>query len=193
MVGHPIIRLRAVLPEGDIDSADLSLNHIRNRNTLRSFVINEFLKEQPGTGNKELTSVCRYDAEELSDGRKVYLTRPAYLNKGFDFVVNVEGMIFPNGKTNPRHEDIFSDINLKIAAVPQEMVPVFKQQMLEMIEKIFYGVEADLIMENFELEEEFHRLPGLDYELILKVIKWLFIEQDICYWNWSGRGMLIKG
>ena len=136
MVVHPIIRLRAVLPEGDIDSADLSLNHIRNRNTLRSFVINEFLKEQPGTGNKELTSVCRYDAEELSDGRKVYLTRPAYLNKGFDFVVNVEGMIFPNGKTNPRHEDIFSDINLKIAAVPQEMVPVFKQQMLEMIEKI---------------------------------------------------------
>jgi len=27
-------------------------------------------------------------------------------------------------------------------------------------------------------------------EIILLAVKWLFIEQDITYWNWSGRGML---
>jgi hypothetical protein len=27
-------------------------------------------------------------------------------------------------------------------------------------------------------------------EIILLAIKWLFIEQDITYWNWSGRDML---
>ena len=28
--------------------------------------------------------------------------------------------------------------------------------------------------------------------VILLVIKWLFVEQDITYWNWSGRNMLKK-
>ena len=26
--------------------------------------------------------------------------------------------------------------------------------------------------------------------IVLLAIKWLFIEQDITYWNWSGRNML---
>jgi len=28
--------------------------------------------------------------------------------------------------------------------------------------------------------------------IILLAIKWLFIEQDITYWNWSGRNMLMN-
>ena len=30
-------------------------------------------------------------------------------------------------------------------------------------------------------------------DMICKCIKWLFIEQDITYWNWSGRNMLYNG
>lgn len=30
---------------------------------------------------------------------------------------------------------------------------------------------------------------GLPVDHILKTIKWLFIEQDIRYWNYSGRSM----
>ena len=30
---------------------------------------------------------------------------------------------------------------------------------------------------------------GLPVDPILKAIKWLFIEQDIRYWNYSGRSM----
>jgi hypothetical protein len=30
---------------------------------------------------------------------------------------------------------------------------------------------------------------GLSVDHILKTIKWLFIEQDIRYWNYSGRNM----
>ena len=30
---------------------------------------------------------------------------------------------------------------------------------------------------------------GLPVDHILKAIKWLFIEQDIRYWNYSGRNM----
>lgn len=31
---------------------------------------------------------------------------------------------------------------------------------------------------------------GFSTEMILKTLKWLFIEQDIRYWNYSGRDML---
>ena len=39
-------------------------------------------------------------------------------------------------------------------------------------------------------------INGYTSELIIKTLKWLFIEQDIRYWNYSGRDMLwnaIKG
>ena len=42
-------------------------------------------------------------------------------------------------------------------------------------------------------EKEYSNLKfqsGVSIEAILKAIKWLFIEQDITYWNWSGRQML---
>jgi len=36
-------------------------------------------------------------------------------------------------------------------------------------------------------------LPGYPIDLILGVVKWLFIEQDVRYWNYSGRAMLFSG
>jgi hypothetical protein len=34
---------------------------------------------------------------------------------------------------------------------------------------------------------------GLPVDALLKVLKWMFIEQDLTYWNWSGRRMLMGG
>ena len=34
---------------------------------------------------------------------------------------------------------------------------------------------------------------GCPVDMICRCIKWLFIEQDITYWNWSGRNMLYNG
>ena len=31
---------------------------------------------------------------------------------------------------------------------------------------------------------------GLPVDYVLKTVKWLFIEQDSRYWNYSGRNML---
>ena len=33
-------------------------------------------------------------------------------------------------------------------------------------------------------------MRGFSLEVVLKVLKWLWIEQDIRYWNYSGRQML---
>lgn len=41
--------------------------------------------------------------------------------------------------------------------------------------------------------KQFDFKSGISTETILYVIKWLFIEQDVTYWNWSGRAMLYRG
>jgi hypothetical protein len=34
---------------------------------------------------------------------------------------------------------------------------------------------------------------GLPVDMLLFIIKWLFIEQDVTYWNYSGRAMFMSG
>lgn len=38
----------------------------------------------------------------------------------------------------------------------------------------------------------YNNLPGFPMDLIFKTSKWFFIEQDIRYWNYSGRNMLME-
>lgn len=193
---HKPITLNIALSADDVDSSNISLNHERNRNTLRSNVITEFLKEEPGTGNKDLTSSYIYNVEKIDGEGVIFLSRPAHLNKGFDFVVHVEGMVFGNNKTNPRHSDILDDLTNKLVYLESQgddVVEWARKDILSMIQKVFYGVETNLIVENFEPTYDLSGLPGMSFEMILKILKWLFIEQDICYWNWSGRNMLMKG
>ena len=58
------------------------------------------------------------------------------------------------------------------------------KKLYELLKKVFECQDIKEI-EYSELHFEF----GLSPEHILKVIKWLFIEQDIAYWNYSGRNM----
>ena len=44
-------------------------------------------------------------------------------------------------------------------------------------------------------EEEYSNIyfeMGIEIEGILKIVKWLFLEQDVTYWNYSGRAMLYQ-
>lgn len=59
-----------------------------------------------------------------------------------------------------------------------------------------YSRLYNLLRRVFECEDVFDEEmeaicfnTGLPVEHILKVIKWLFIAQDIRYWNYSGRNM----
>jgi len=36
-------------------------------------------------------------------------------------------------------------------------------------------------------------INSIEVETVLKLIKWLFIEQDVTYWHFSGRNMLYRG
>lgn len=153
------------------------------RNEVRERVIKEFLKEIPGTGNGENQSKYLYFVETLKDGNRIYLERPANLHNGFDFLINVENINFSTTnriKYNPSHDNIFNDLKAKKEESPEKYEKLYK-----LIEK-FYNCKE---IEDTNLQFS----SGYSVDLILKVAKWFFIEQDIRYWNYSGRTMFMSG
>ena len=154
------------------------------REEIRRLVIAKFLKELPGTGSGPLTSKYRYNVQQLSNGRWVYLTRPAYHYKGFDFLISVEGESFSNGKENPKHADILGDL------ASQKAENASKFASLKTALRRVYRCEdpADFVRDYTSLKFR----KGRAVDLILMVTKWFFIEQDIRDWNYSGRAMLMN-
>lgn len=156
-----------------------------SRKEFRDNLILEFLKEKPGIGKKELSSKYKYYVESLKNGERIYLSRPTNLNKGMDFTVHLEKTEFREKgayKDRPKHQEIIEDLIQKKLENSCEYEKVSK-----VLNKL-YNCE-------FVNEEEYSNIyfsNGIDIEGILKITKWLFIEQDVTYWNHSGRGMLYQ-
>lgn len=162
---------------------DMKISNEGSRNEVRMRVIEQLAKEAPGTGANELASRFIYYVETLNDGNRVYLRRPANLHYGFDFLVCVEGANYNHdGKRSrnyPSHNDFAKDLAAKKAENPAMYKKLYK-----LLKKVFDCYEVT--------EEEYKQIKfktGLEVDHILKTIKWLFIEQDIRYWNYSGRNM----
>lgn len=154
----------------------------RTRQELREQVVSAFLNEAPGTGTGKLASKYCYFVETLSDGRRVFLTRPAWLNKGFDFEIRVQDEKFPGGRggktDRPNHSVIFDDLKQKLAEAPDTYPRLF-----HLIERIYNCEEVPS-----KSSEPLKFQAGLPVDMILAVIKWFFIEQDVTYWNyWKGH------
>lgn len=150
------------------------------RNDVRMRVINKFSEEEPGTGNSINASKYDYFVEQMKDGNRIILSRPANLKNGFDFLIRVENYIFSNNKDYPKHDDLLHDLVKKKNESPQNY-----DLLLNSIEKVFNCEE--ITPQQFDI----HFTTGYSAELQLKVLKWFFIEQDIRYWNYSGRNMLM--
>ena len=154
------------------------------RNEIRMRVIDEFSKEEPGQGKDALASRYTYFVETLQSGKRIFLSRPAYMHNGFDFVVRVEGENFARQdkkrRDAPSHNDIISDLEQKRKENPLEYARYY------LLVKDVYECRD---VSDDELSN-IHFQRGLSAELSLKVIKWLFIEQDVRYWNYSGRNTL---
>ena len=164
---------------------DFIVRNYASRVELRKIVVSQFLEEEPGVGRGSNASHYRYDVETLNDGRKIYLTRPAYLKKGFDFRINVEGTIFQTRREYPKHDDIFDDLRLK-----RQGSPAMCRRLHQAIERVFNCEDPEDILPEYS-GVKFD--VGHPVELVLKVIKWFLIEQDIRGWNYSGRQMFKSG
>ena len=164
---------------------DFVVRNYASRAELRKIIVSQFLKEEPGLGGGSDASHYRYNVETLSNGRRIYLTRPAYLKKGFDFRINVEGTIFQTGYEYPKHDDVFDDLRLKRAENP-----AMGRRLHQAIERVYDCEDPDDILPEYA-DIKFN--VGYPVDLILKVMKWFLIEQDIRDWNYSGRQMFKKG
>ena len=159
-----------------------SSNFLEKRNILRMSIVEMFSEEKPGTGTDEDATRYTYYVEKLKDGTRIYLRRPANLHNGFDFLVCVENTNYSTSgkkRNSPKHEDISKDLQLKKESNLEEY-----QKLYALIKKIY---ECNPV--NDDEIENIRFSVGLSPEHIIKVLKWLFIEQDIRYWNYSGRGM----
>lgn len=152
---------------------------------IREKVVKNFLKEAAGT-EKE-TSRYEYNVEKYED-YKIVLKRPGVFKKGFDFTVNIRGMYFKKRRRyeNPSFEDITTALKYAKRKFPQEYDFVKVE-----INNIFNVEEYDLskVREVYFKDYENNAHP---IATILLAIKWLFISEDISYWNWSGRSMFMK-
>lgn len=159
------------------------------RKDIRVEITNLFLEEEPGTGTGNLASNYCYVVDSYGD-YCIKLHRPAYLNKGFDFAVHVHNIEFEYARirTEPTHDDIISCLGYVKNHYSSYKYNIVRQK----IEDIFYCCEIDV----FETDGMYF-LDHNGYEkpvgILLLAIKWLFIEQDITYWNFSGRNMLMNG
>ena len=163
---------------------NFSIN-VTSRKSLRNQAINKFLEEERGywkDGVQYVTSY-KYFVENTADGKRVYLLRPTFLNKGIDFQVWVEKIDGSNDK-RPSHKDVFEDLRIK----RKENLNHFPL-LLKAINRVWNCENIDTILADIKLEFK----KGFSVELLLKILKWLFIEQDITYWNYDGRAMLGNG
>lgn len=159
---------------------NITFSNQGTRNEVRLRVINVFSTETPGEGKGENVSKYIYYVETLNDGKRIYLERPANLHNGFDFKIHVEGMDYSgSGRNAPKHEDIHEDLLLKKESNRTEYARLY-----QLIQRIYDCEDI-----NDEEMTGFNFTVGLPVDHILKTIKWLFIEQDIRYWNYSGRKM----
>lgn len=169
----------------DIKLSRLCCNLKKNRNDLRKLVIKKLWKEKPGTGNKNKASRYKYFVEKLSSGSRIFITRPARLKLGFDFLIHVENQFFTRNRDYPSHENITKDLRKKKRREPKKY-----EKLKKAIDGVFRCHDPDDILKKYK-RLKFN--TGFEVDLILKVCKWFFIEQDIRYWNYSGRGMLKSG
>ena len=150
----------------------------KDRKELRDSLIDLFKSENAGKGKGELSTKVVYCVEDIN-GEIIYLKRPAPLNKGFDFEVHTKSkLFFGRIKTRPSHECI-----KKILRDLKSQDITIYNFVQSIIDELYNCNESKLSSINYLIN-------GISVEILLKCIKWLFVEQDITYWSYSGRNML---
>ena len=156
----------------------INVDSFRDRAAVRRMLLTKFIDENCKTKR-------RYYVETI-DTTSIYIERPGQLNKGCDFVIYVENLIqWKNGNDKPpAHDDLLADLREKKANLNANEFNRLLAAIRDIYElKPFHVAIAHTV-----------NLPsiGWDYELILKLTRWFFIEQDITYWAKSGRDMLFE-
>ena len=146
-------------------------------------VVNTFIdteSQQRGKGIK-----FRYPVESLSNSKQLFISRPGGLRGkwNFDFKVEVPEEL---GLGRGTHDEIKSDFLRKKHENPRKF-----GDLLQALTAIYGCLENDVdrVLENHsDLQTSFQ--TGARIDVLLKVVKWMFIMEDIVYWSYEGRTKL---
>ena len=168
---------RNIKPRSTSDSSsDVKLEKCRIRNA------------QPEEFRKQVMALPQlgYEVEDLSDGRKIVVTKPGGKSVNDIMVWVYEGL----GGTHwrPSHSKIGKDLKLKLSHHRKNGLAVIKA-----LEKVYEGIEPDDILSADPLLGQ--NLPGLPVDLILKAYKWIWVQEDMNYPppRFQGRAMSMEG
>ena len=145
------------------------------RKVVSTFISTEYNKKRKGV-------IFKYPVEDLKDKQQLFIIRPGH-KKNFDFKVEV---IKKMGLGEGSHKKIASDLRKKMHESQQKT-----DNLLQAISEVYHCSENDVncVLEKYpNLKKEFQK--GAKVEILLKVIKWLFIMEDIIYWDNEGRAFL---
>lgn len=130
-----------------------------------------------------------YKVEELTDGRKILITKPGGKRvrgqvKREDFMVWVYN---PGDSTLwlITHNDIYSNLVAKGEENPKETIEI-----INMLEEVFNGKEPDDILKH---KKQGQTTTGEPPELLLKAYKWIWGQEDVNYPTGKGRAMSWEG
>ena len=147
------------------------------KKVVNAFIATEYRKKGKGV-------VFQYPVENLAGGQLLYIVRPGH-KKNFDFKVDVAvNCGFEKGS----HEEIALDLRKKNIKNPRKF-----KKLWQAIAEIYHCKEndVDVILKKYRgLKRPFK--SGGRPEPLLKVIKWLFIMEDIFYWDGEGRTFLFN-
>ena len=134
----------------------------------------EFEKDKKGKGIE-----FRYPVENLSTGGKLYIHRPG-VKWNFDFKVEIP----PDcGLEEGRHDQI----GILLRNINESPESKF-DDLWGIIHNLYHckNNNVDAMLRNKSISYVDNIAP----DVLLKVIKWLFIMEDIIYWHYEGRAFL---
>ncbi len=145
-----------------------------NRFEIIKIVINTFIDFEKDKKGKEVE--FRYPVEILSNNEKLYIRRPG-IKWDFDFKVEIP-LSCELGEG--RHDQIASFL-IKLKKENEEIF----NKLWVIIENLYKCVnnDVDQMLLDFSLTYNY-------VDVLSKVIKWLFIMEDIIYWHYEGRAFL---
>lgn len=128
-----------------------------------------------------------YEVENLSDGRKIVITKPGGkfvfgTVKREDFMVWIYNAS-DNSLWLISHKNIFEDLKEKANANKEDAVKI-----IEALEKVYSGEDPDDILASNDLKNPCGEPP----ELLLKAYKWIWGQEDCNYPTGEGRDMSMK-
>lgn len=129
-----------------------------------------------------------YEVEQLSDGRKIVITKPGG-KFVFGQVKREDFMVWVHSQSDSTlwlisHKDIYNDLEEKGKVTPRETIKI-----INALERVFNGEEPNDVLKTIRL----HSLNGEPQEVLLKAYKWIWGQEDCNYPEGEGREMSMKG